>query len=339
MNNGCLLAAALAIGGDIAVGDPLPVLNLDPKETTVSGLSSGAFMAVQVQVAFSTGIRGAGVVAGGPFNCAEQSVRRALFVCMTPVLSKADPEKSLSTMRDMAERGEIDPLTSVASDRVYLFHGSDDETVARSTMDALQKTYRALDVKAEDINYVTSVAAGHGFITEQGTVACAQTQPNFLIDCDFDQAGDILNWLYEGLEAPIEPQENALYQFDQSLYSEGAVGMDAKAFVYVPTDCASGEKCRLHIAFHGCKQGRETLGEDYVQLTGYNRWAEANRIVVLYPQALSVPAPWHNQFAGNPNGCWDWWGYSGKDYLSRQAPQLAAVSDMAQALGAPLEGR
>ena len=331
-----LLGVATAIAGGIAVADPLPALNLNPEETTVSGLSSGAFMAVQLQVAFSNNIKGAGVIAGGPFNCADQSLRRALFVCMTPALSKADAGKSVAKMRDMAERGEIAPLSGVASDRLYLFHGKGDKTVARATMDALHETYLELNVKPEDIKYVTSVEAGHGFVTEQGSVACADTQPNFLNDCDFDQAGDIFNWLYQGLKEPIEPKKNGLLSFDQALYSGDAAGMDTKAFVYVPADCAGDEECRLHIAFHGCKQGRETLDEDYARLTGYNRWAEANRIVVLYPQAATVPAPWHNQFAGNPNGCWDWWGYSAKDYLSREAPQLAAIEEMAQALGAPL---
>ena len=61
---------------------------------------------------------------------------------------------------------------------------------------------------------------------------------------------------------------------------------------------------------------------------GYNRWADANRIVVLYPQAdksLFWPV--------NPRGCWDWWGYSGADYASRGGAQLSAVHRMLAALG------
>ena len=40
-------------------------------ETSVSGLSAGAYMAGQLQVAHSKQIVGAGIVAGGPFGCAE----------------------------------------------------------------------------------------------------------------------------------------------------------------------------------------------------------------------------------------------------------------------------
>ena len=112
--------------------------------------------------------------------------------------------------------------------------------------------------------------------------------------------------------------------------------MDEIAFVYVPSACRSGETCRLHVALHGCNQGREVIGEDYARLAGFNGWAEANNIVVLYPQAATVPSPWYNWFAGNPNGCWDWWGYTGADYLGRNAPQPSAIARMAAALGAPL---
>ncbi|WP_165354866.1 hypothetical protein, partial [Tropicimonas sp. IMCC6043] len=297
--------------------------------TTVSGLSSGAFMAVQLQVAFSTTIGGAGIVAGGPFGCADHSVWRALYVCMDPFFVDADPAQSLAMMRDLAAENAIDPLDRITSDRLYLFHGAADDTVASATMDALQQVYLSLGVPDEAITYITSVDAGHGFVTEQGPVACAATRPDFLIDCDIDQAGDILAQLYGELEDPVAPRTSGLMTFDQSLYTQNAAGMDEKAFVYVPVDCAAGETCRLHIALHGCKQGRETIGEDYPRLTGYNLWAETNRIVVLYPQAVKIPSPWYNWFAGNPNGCWDWWGYSGDDYLSRTAPQISAIARMA----------
>ena len=330
-------AFAFAFVSSVAAAQPLPMLNLEPKATTVSGLSSGAFMAVQLQVAFSRAISGAGIVAGGPYDCADHSLWRALYVCMDPFFVDADPNSSLESMKALAEENRIDPLQDIAPDRLYLFHGQADDTVARSTMDALTQTYELLGVDVGNITYVTEVDAGHGFVTEQGSVTCDATRPDFLIDCDFDQAGDILNQLYEDLSPPVDPKDEGFVVFDQTEYTGGASGMDDIAFVYVPADCAAGVACRLHIAFHGCKQGRQVIGQDYARMTGYNQWAEANRIVVLYPQAVRIPAPWYNWFAGNPDGCWDWWGYSGPDYLSRTAPQLSAVARMASALGVPLQ--
>ena len=51
--------------------EPLRAFNVDIKETSVSGLSSGGFMAVQFQIAFSSTVKGAGIVAGGPYFCAR----------------------------------------------------------------------------------------------------------------------------------------------------------------------------------------------------------------------------------------------------------------------------
>ncbi len=63
----------------------LPSLNINGNQVTVSGLSSGAFMAVQMHAAFSDRIQGAGVVAGGPYYCAEGDLIKALTTCMRPI--------------------------------------------------------------------------------------------------------------------------------------------------------------------------------------------------------------------------------------------------------------
>jgi hypothetical protein len=49
---------------------------------TVSGLSSGAYMAVQHGVIYSSKVLGVGAVAGGPFWCAGGSVNTATTVRM-----------------------------------------------------------------------------------------------------------------------------------------------------------------------------------------------------------------------------------------------------------------
>ena len=70
--------AVCAMAGSAWAAVELPALQLDKTQTTVSGLSSGGYMAVQLHVAFSSVFaKGAGVVAGGPFYCAEGSVVNA----------------------------------------------------------------------------------------------------------------------------------------------------------------------------------------------------------------------------------------------------------------------
>ena len=91
------------------------------------------------------------------------------------------------------------------------------------------------------------------------------------------------------------------------------------------------------MVFHGCKQGQSFLplrrppdgglynGTTFVRNTGYDRWADTNRLVVLLPQAVSIP--WKN-----PNGCWDWWGFTDADYATRDGIQIRSVRAMIERL-------
>ncbi len=321
-----------------AKAQSLPELTLDAGATTVSGLSSGAFMAVQIQVAFSSGIAGAGVVAGGPYYCSEGGVMTALNQCMQTFLGEPDELALLTEAQQFAAGQMIDPLSGLDGDRVYLFSGTQDRTVTRPVMDAARDFYLAAGIEAANLRYVTNVPAGHAFLAEGGPVPCGDTRPHYISDCGIDQAGDILNWLYGDLSGPVSSDPARLIEFDQSefLPSPEAHGMDARGFAYVPAACAEGETCRLHIAFHGCEQTPDQIGDIYARTTGYNRWAEANGIVVLYPQAQIIPSPPLDPFGGNPKGCWDWWGYDDPDFATREGRQMAAIARMAAHLGAPL---
>ena len=58
------IAAGLIAGGGAEAADPLLHYNVDLHQTSVSGLSSGAAMAIQLDVAYSSIFRGAGIIAG-----------------------------------------------------------------------------------------------------------------------------------------------------------------------------------------------------------------------------------------------------------------------------------
>src|SRR5262245_16792718 len=65
-----LLVAAL-LGGCEPGGEALPALGVRLDQTSVSGFSSGAYMAGQFQLAHSRIVIGAALIAGGPYGCAE----------------------------------------------------------------------------------------------------------------------------------------------------------------------------------------------------------------------------------------------------------------------------
>jgi hypothetical protein len=323
----------------------LPALAVDGEQVSVSGVSSGGGMAVQVHVAFSGAIRGAGVIAGSPYYCAGAgypwTLFRALGRCTGAFgpLSRRGPDvaASLAEVQRRAQAGDIDDPGGLHSDRVYLFSGSKDAFAPRAVMDSLQAFYGAF-VDRANIHFVDDIPAGHAMVTTGFGTACGASASPFLTDCDYDTAGALLAHIYGPLE-PAVAAEGLLLRFDQREFTANpaAIGLAAAGHAYIPRACQFASGCRLHVAFHGCQQDEGAIGDVFVRHAGYNGWAEANRIVVLYPQTtplttsvLGIRLPWPN-----PLACWDWWGYAGEPYHIRQSPQVAAVKAMIDRLTAP----
>jgi poly(3-hydroxybutyrate) depolymerase len=329
-----LLALPLAMGGGARAAEPLPRLAIDPAQVSVSGLSAGGYMAVQLQVAYSSVFRaGAGVVAGGPYDCAEGSVLLATGRC-TDGPGEIPVARLVDTTERRAREGRIDPTAALAGAKVYLFSGQRDSVVRPAVVDALAAYYRRY-VPEANLVYRRDVAAEHAMVTDDYGAGCATKAPPYLNDCDLDLAGAMLRHLHGPLAPRNDgPPAGRLLEFDQTAFVRGH-GLAATGQVYLPAACAavSGAPaaggtgagpaaCRLHVALHGCRQNTAEVGLRYVQHAGYNRWADTNRIVVLYPQTG----------AGAVNGCWDWWGYDSADYAVRAGPQMAAVKAMADQL-------
>jgi poly(3-hydroxybutyrate) depolymerase len=316
------LGAALLCAASIALDQgaraaPLPQLLIDTAQTTVSGISSGGYMAVQLHVAYSATFRkGAGVIAGGPYYCAEGSLVNATGRCMAhgspiPVTSLVD------TTKRWASSGTIDAVANLNASKVYLFSGTQDSAVRQPVMDDLLTYYRSF-VPAANIVYKNDLPAEHAMVTEDYGGGCSLKAPPYINDCDYDLAGAMLQQLYGPLNARNNGALSGTFiEFDQTPFVTGH-GMASAGWVYVPQACAAGTRCKLHVALHGCKQNSTDVGQQYIRNTGYNRWADSNQIVVLYPQTGAAAI----------NSCWDWWGYDRADYARKSGPQMAAVKAM-----------
>lgn len=307
---------------------PLPALNIDKSQTTVSGLSSGGFMAVQLHVAYSaTFKKGAGIVAGGPFYCAEGSVVHATGRCMASP-SGIPVSTLVSTTNSWASQGIIDPVSNLQDSRVYMFSGTLDDVVKPGVMDAL-KTYYNSFVPAANVVHKKDIAAQHAMVTDDWGNTCSYKGAPYINDCNFDLAGAILGQLYGTLNARNAGALDAAnyVQFDQSAFITNH-GMATSGWAYVPQACKDGQPCRLHVVLHGCKQNESDVQQQYVKNTGYNRWADTNKIVMLYPQT-SVAAT---------NSCWDWWGYDSPDYAKKSGPQMKAIKAMVDQLSSGTPG-
>jgi hypothetical protein len=82
-------------------------------------------MAVQFHIAHSATVIGAGVLAGGPYYCAQGSVWTALYNCMEPTAWASLPAVSLLALDTdiLARSGLIDPTANLKRARVWLFTG------------------------------------------------------------------------------------------------------------------------------------------------------------------------------------------------------------------------
>jgi poly(3-hydroxybutyrate) depolymerase len=66
------LVVLLAQSTMTSAQEPLGVFNIEPSSISVSGFSSGGFMAAQLGIAYSSLFQsGFGVFAGGPYDCAR----------------------------------------------------------------------------------------------------------------------------------------------------------------------------------------------------------------------------------------------------------------------------
>src|SRR5262249_36485266 len=193
------------------------------------------------------------------------------------------PLPSLATLKNATDRlvadGRIDPTANLATGRAWLFIGTRDDTVAREVVEELQAFYSAYKTATV---LVRDKPAGHAMVTEDaGTKDCGVTRPPFINDCHYDAAGVLLEPLAGPLVPPAASPAGRLQSFDQKPFGGFDISMGDEGYVYIPKDCET-ERCRVHIAFHGCLQGKDAVKDTFVREAGYNRWADTNRIIVLY---------------------------------------------------------
>jgi predicted esterase len=328
-----LLVAVSGCAGETAA--PLPALQVDPARVAVAGLSSGAYMATQSHLAWSDRLRGAALVAGGPYGCAEGSLETALGPCISAKPAAPDAAHLAGIVRQRAKSGDLAPLPGLAGDRVYVLHGKADPLVQASVSRAGEALYAALADEAGGmaLRWDGDREFGHVLPTAGEGVDCVAGGSPYLGRCGFDAAGEAMSFLFGDAGAPAGEATGQLLAFGQDAYVPE--GEDAQlgetGYVYVPDACQAGASCGVLVVFHGCEQQADQIGDVFARTAGFNRWADVHRVAVLYPQVRSSYLPL------NPRACWDWWGYTGPDYDTRRGVQQRWLAAAMAALGAPLK--
>ncbi|KAL5021856.1 hypothetical protein ScPMuIL_001011 [Solemya velum] len=330
------LVYVVAFGGSIVgfvSGQRLDSYNVDKNEISVSGISAGGAMAVQFHVAYSGSVKGVGSVAGIPYHCAFGNILEALEVCMAlPADIVIEDLEAYTNLQ--ADNGLIDAVSNMAKQKVIVIHGINDTRVNVGASAKIADYYRQYGSKVKEV-YRDGME--HNFPTEDYGSDCSVTTSPYIGKCRFNGAFAILNHIYGKLKRPVRNARGEFLTFNQREFvvsneedpSDDPMFMDTEGFAYIPSGCSkkgrhhrkNGKACKLHVVFHGCKQGRQSIGDVFAKHAGYNEVAEANNIIILYPQTALFP-PY------NPNGCYDWWGVTSIGYDLKSAPEMATVKRM-----------
>lgn len=242
-----------------------------------------------------------------------------------------------------------DPVSNLLKHKTLLYSGTGDTVVFPGVMEKLREYYLAMGVSESDLKVIFNVPSQHAMITNFSGNDCSYLGSPFINNCNLDLAGTILQQVYgSDLSAPRGQAIDSnvwknyyshfkIESFSQSEFLQGA-SLASKGYLYIPEACKNNATCKLHVAFHGCKQNYDTVGDAYVKTTGYNQWAESNNIVILYPQTKA-------SMLTNPNGCvrlhvvvakifyqFDWWGFDDAEYYSKNGKQMSAVRRMMENL-------
>lgn len=146
-------------------------------DVTVSGLSSGGAMAVQLHIGFSKDISGCGVLAGPPYYCAGNLMTASM--CMSGPLTSISVPGILTKIIYYDSFGSIDSRSNLKDDPVYIFTGKYDTVALPGTVKLNEQIYSSFGANIKT-NY--DMAAVHGFPTENFGKSCSVLNLNNFIN-------------------------------------------------------------------------------------------------------------------------------------------------------------
>lgn len=332
---GSALACSLPVVAqeDEAPPGALPAVGAAKTGASVVGVSSGGYMAMQLAVAWPERFAGVGVLAAGPWSCAQGSLSLALNQCMMTRRGLPSLETLNTRWANYREQDQVGSESARSQLRAYIWHGDNDSVVAPALGDLLAEQLQQWLADEKQLKVARSSSAGHGWPVKLDNVEtlsqplgdCQSGGGSHLLACDENIAADMLNWLHPDAasSALSSSASGELLAFDQSDFD--AKGLADSGYVYLPQGCQGGS-CAVTIALHGCQMNAEQVGETFVRNTGLNEWADQRGRIIVYPQAESTLA--------NPQGCWDWWGFAESSWQlnplhdTRQGSQVSALMAM-----------
>jgi hypothetical protein len=199
-------------------------------DVSVSGVSSGAAMAVQHAVGHSGSIASVGSIAGPPWGCADGSASQAINKCMC---GRQEPDNKIDIARQLAATGKIDSLSASSKplrlSRSYVFQSPADAVVVDKSGKANIAFLSSFIGNSPQVDWGNeadgSNKAGHGIIAPDSHNESCQadgTETTYIRRCGAeDNAGKMFHALYDA-DLPFDPTERVndipeteVWQFDQ----------------------------------------------------------------------------------------------------------------------------
>lgn len=148
-------------------------IKLDTSSLTLSGLSSGGYMATQFHIAYPDMVVGAGIIAAGPYGCARNSIMTALSECVNKA-PQAYPEDMLDMSTVVSNQA-----SQFKDDKVWMLHGTLDTTIHASVSGALYAQYQQL-ISHGNLSHINVDFAVCGYRTTIRLLAAHSFKPVLL---------------------------------------------------------------------------------------------------------------------------------------------------------------
>ncbi len=148
-----------------------------------------------------------------------------------------NPDLLADKTKWLAEEDRIDPIADVKKDRIYLFSGGNDHTVVPAIVAAAAEYYTDLGLDPPQTSSRSKVSAGHAFVTDDsGLAARDRSSSPYVVNCDYDQAGDLLAHIYGKLNARVATPAGKFIDFNQEPFTEDEPlnGLAVSGVIYVP---------------------------------------------------------------------------------------------------------
>jgi len=230
---------------------------------------------------------------------------------MKTTLGVPDPKALSEHAKELASDGKIDPLSDVAKENVYLFSGNEDQTVERPVVEAVRDFLEEVGVPETNINLVEK-EGNHAFITEAEQPAASPPSRMSATATTIRPRPSSLGSM--GRSRTSRPSPKGASSTSTSRPSWPGDGFADEGVGPLPARRkGAAESTSRSMA----AESHEAVGDDFIKESGFAHLADTNRLIILFPQTKAS--------AINPQGCWDWWGYTDLDYLGKDAPQIAAI--------------